>query len=556
MAEATRPLRAQDPAGAGRQGGPHPLDHGRPGLRRRLGLDHRRHPAEHRGRRPGGHPRASQGPPAQPGARLRGRRRVHEVLVPGRRGPARHPFVLVVEGSIPNEKIKSEGYWAALGTDKKTGQPITTCEWIDRLAPKALAVVAAGTCATYGGIHAMAGNPTGCMGLADYLGWNWQVEGRPADRQRARLPGAAGQLHGDAAVPALPGGRPGPDDPARRAAAADLALRQDRPRGLRPRRLLRAGRLRPRVRLAQVPGASSAAGGRWSTATSPSAAGWPASAAAPTSAASASAAPCPASPTSSCRSWTSRPAAIMSSALRRHVRPGHPRPRGRSPTTRSNKEPKWRHRGHELTTGYHPTTYNGSRLTEEEHTMATVDHTAAQDPRPRPRKLVEMSWDPITRIVGSLGIYTKIDFANRQVAECHSTSSIFRGYSIFMKGKDPRDAHFITSRICGICGDNHATCAVLRPEHGLRHPAARPGRVDRQPRRGRRVHVRPQHLPGQPGRRRLLRADGQGDQPGVWDKAQQHRRRRTPASTATAPSPTSCGRSTRSPASSTARRCR
>ncbi|MDB5307161.1 MAG: Periplasmic [NiFeSe] hydrogenase large subunit [Gemmataceae bacterium] len=76
------------------------------------------------------------------------------------------------------------------------------------------------------------------------------------------------------------------------------------------------------------------------------------------------------------------------------------------------------------------------------------------------RQLVEMSWDPITRIVGSLGIYTKIDFANKQVAECHSTSSIFRGYSVFMKGKDPRDAHFITSRICGICGDNHATCAV------------------------------------------------------------------------------------------------
>jgi hydrogenase large subunit len=75
-------------------------------------------------------------------------------------------------------------------------------------------------------------------------------------------------------------------------------------------------------------------------------------------------------------------------------------------------------------------------------------------------RLVEMSWDPITRIVGSLGIYTKIDFANKKVVECYSTSSIFRGYSIFMKGKDPRDAHFITSRICGICGDNHATCAT------------------------------------------------------------------------------------------------
>jgi hydrogenase small subunit len=86
-------------------------------------------------------------------------------------------FILVVEGSIPNEKNKEEGYWASMGTDAKTGQPITTCEWIDRLAPKAWAVVAAGTCATYGGIHAMEGNPTGCMGLPDYLGWKWKSKG-------------------------------------------------------------------------------------------------------------------------------------------------------------------------------------------------------------------------------------------------------------------------------------------------------------------------------------------------------------------------------------------
>ncbi len=85
------------------------------------------------------------------------------------------PFVLVVEGSIPNEKIKSEGYWASVGTDAATGQPITTAEWVDRLAPKALAVVAIGTCATYGGIHAMQGNPTGAMGLLDYLGWSWKT---------------------------------------------------------------------------------------------------------------------------------------------------------------------------------------------------------------------------------------------------------------------------------------------------------------------------------------------------------------------------------------------
>jgi hydrogenase large subunit len=86
--------------------------------------------------------------------------------------------------------------------------------------------------------------------------------------------------------------------------------------------------------------------------------------------------------------------------------------------------------------------------------------------------LVEMSWDPITRIVGSLGIYTKIDFDSKKVVECYSTSSIFRGYSIFMRNKDPRDAHFITSRICGICGDNHATCSCYAQNmaYGIKPP--------------------------------------------------------------------------------------
>ena len=164
------------------------------------------------------------------------------------------PFVLVVEGSIPNEKIKGEGYWAALGTDKKTGQPITTCEWIDRLAPKAWAVVATGTCAPTAASTRWQGNPTGCMGLADYLGWDWKSK---AGLPIVNVPGCPVQpdnfmetllylLYQAAGL--------APMIPLDEAAAADLALRQDGPRGLRPRRLLRAGRLRPRVRLAQVPG--------------------------------------------------------------------------------------------------------------------------------------------------------------------------------------------------------------------------------------------------------------------------------------------------------------
>ena len=94
-------------------------------------------------------------------------------------------------------------------------------------------------------------------------------------------------------------------------------------------------------------------------------------------------------------------------------------------------------------------------------------------PESRTRTLVEKNWDPISRIIGNLGVYTKIDFENRQVAECQVTSSLFRGYSVFLRGKDPRDAHFITSRICGICGDNHATCSVYAQNmaYGIKPPA-------------------------------------------------------------------------------------
>ncbi len=103
--------------------------------------------------------------------------------------------------------------------------------------------------------------------------------------------------------------------------------------------------------------------------------------------------------------------------------------------------------------------------------IATVPQTGAGEEKKR-GTLVEKHWDPITRIVGNLGIFTKIDFENREVAECYSTSSVFRGYSVFMKGKDPRDLHFITSRICGICGDNHATCSVYAQNmaYGIKPP--------------------------------------------------------------------------------------
>lgn len=83
-------------------------------------------------------------------------------------------FILIIEGSIPDESLAGEGFFASFGTDRETGEPIRICEWIDKLTKRAWAVMAVGTCAAFGGVHAMPGNPTGAMGLADYLGWDWR----------------------------------------------------------------------------------------------------------------------------------------------------------------------------------------------------------------------------------------------------------------------------------------------------------------------------------------------------------------------------------------------
>lgn len=47
---------------------------------------------------------------------------------------------------------------------------------------------------------------------------------------------------------------------------------------------------------------------------------------------------------------------------------------------------------------------------------------AEKKPAEKALQLIEMAWDPITRVVGSLGIHTTIDFANRRVVECRSTA--------------------------------------------------------------------------------------------------------------------------------------
>ena len=95
------------------------------------------------------------------------------------RGELGAPYVVIYEGSIADERIAAAhgGYFSAMGAQKMpdgSSQPIPTATWLKRLAPGAAAVIAIGTCATWGGIPAAVGNPTGSMSIMDFLGKDYR----------------------------------------------------------------------------------------------------------------------------------------------------------------------------------------------------------------------------------------------------------------------------------------------------------------------------------------------------------------------------------------------
>ncbi len=83
------------------------------------------------------------------------------------------PFVVIYEGSIADESIAASkgGYWAGMGAREVDGemQPIPTSEWLKRLSENAAAVIAIGTCATWGGVPAALGNVTFCQTITEAL---------------------------------------------------------------------------------------------------------------------------------------------------------------------------------------------------------------------------------------------------------------------------------------------------------------------------------------------------------------------------------------------------
>ena len=90
------------------------------------------------------------------------------------------PYVVVFEGSVADERIaeRTGGYFSAMGMeaigDAEGSRPVPTATWLKRMAPRAAATIAIGTCATWGGIPSAEGNPTGAMSVMDYLGKDYR----------------------------------------------------------------------------------------------------------------------------------------------------------------------------------------------------------------------------------------------------------------------------------------------------------------------------------------------------------------------------------------------
>src|SRR6516165_11375744 len=78
-----------------------------------------------------------------------------------------------------------------------------------------------------------------------------------------------------------------------------------------------------------------------------------------------------------------------------------------------------------------------------------------------------VDFDPVTRIAGALAFHAVADLNERKVLTANSMATLFRGYEVIMIGRDPRDAIFITSRACGVCGGVHSVTSAMAIEMAI-----------------------------------------------------------------------------------------
>jgi hydrogenase large subunit len=74
--------------------------------------------------------------------------------------------------------------------------------------------------------------------------------------------------------------------------------------------------------------------------------------------------------------------------------------------------------------------------------------------------------DPVSRVAGALSFHAAIA-SNGMVAEANALATLFRGYEVILNDRDVRDAVFVSSRACGVCGGSHAIAAAMACEMAL-----------------------------------------------------------------------------------------
>ena len=65
----------------------------------------------------------------------------------------------------------------------------------------------------------------------------------------------------------------------------------------------------------------------------------------------------------------------------------------------------------------------------------------------------EMRISPLGRVEGDLDL--NITIKDIIVTDAWAQASLFRGFEIILRGKDPQAGLIVTPRICGICGGSH-----------------------------------------------------------------------------------------------------
>ncbi|HEX2028006.1 MAG TPA: nickel-dependent hydrogenase large subunit [Nitriliruptorales bacterium] len=84
----------------------------------------------------------------------------------------------------------------------------------------------------------------------------------------------------------------------------------------------------------------------------------------------------------------------------------------------------------------------------------------------------DINMDPVTRVAGALALHVVADLDEGRYLDAHSQATLFRGYEVILMGRDPRDAIFVSSRACGVCGGvhSHASAYAIEMAMGLTPP--------------------------------------------------------------------------------------